>query len=110
MVEIAAAVALLARQDKPLEAVAVEPEPQNLMSTEEGMVRLFIDVGRDHGVRPNDIVGAIANEANIPGKSIGAIDIYDQFTFVDIPTEYKAQVLEHMSHASIRSRATRRAL
>jgi len=107
MAEIAAAAALLARQDKPLEVVAVEPEPQNLMSAEEGMVRLFIDVGRSHGVRPNDIVGAIANEADIPGKSIGAIDIYDEFTFVDVPTQYKAQVLERMSHASIRSRATR---
>jgi len=110
MAEIAAAAALLARQDKPLEVVAVEPkqsEPQNLMTAEEGMVRLFIDVGRSAGVRPNDIVGAIANEADIPGKSIGAIDIYDEFTFVDVPIEYKAQVLERMSHASIRSRATR---
>jgi ATP-dependent RNA helicase DeaD len=110
MAEIAAAAALLARQDKPLEVVAVEPkqsEPQNLMTAEEGMVRLFIDVGRSNGVRPNDIVGAIANEADIPGKSIGAIDIYDEFTFVDVPIEYKAQVLERMSHANIRSRATR---
>jgi len=44
------------------------------------MVRLFIDAGRSSGIGPGDIVGAIANQADIPGKAIGAIDIYGRFT------------------------------
>jgi ATP-dependent RNA helicase DeaD len=67
------------------------------------MVRLFVGAGRHAGVRPADIVGAIANEAGIPGKAIGAIDIYDDFTFVDVPAEYQAQVLDGLSGAMVRS-------
>ena len=82
--EIAAAAARLARGDKPLE-VEVEPAPERVARTEDGMVRLFIDAGSRAGVRPGDIVGAIANEAGVPGKAIGSIDIYDDFTFVELP-------------------------
>ncbi|MDQ4075261.1 MAG: DEAD/DEAH box helicase [Chloroflexota bacterium] len=105
MAEIAAAAARLARGDQPL-AVMLEPEPEQVPPSEDGMVRLFIDAGRKSGVRPSDIVGAIANEADIPGKSIGAIDIYDRFTFVDVPAQYADQVVERMRHASIRQRDT----
>ena len=45
---------------------------------EEGMTRLFIGAGRMSGVRPGDIVGAIANEANVSSRQIGAIDISDR--------------------------------
>jgi len=55
-------------------------------------------------VRPADIVGAIANEADVPGKAIGAIDIYDSFTFVEVPARYGAQVLDRMARATIRGR------
>jgi ATP-dependent RNA helicase DeaD len=108
MAEIAAAAARLARGDKPLAppAMPVLPEraPLPLPRGEAGMVRFFIDAGRFHGVRPADIVGAIANEAGVPGKAIGAIDIYDDFTLVDVPAEYQARVLDSMSRATIRSR------
>lgn len=99
--EIGAAAARLARRDKPL--AAVESEPQAGPPPEDGMVRLFVDVGRKSGLRPNDIVGAIANEAGIPGRSIGAIDIYENFAFVEIPAEYQDQVLTAMSGARIRN-------
>ena len=103
MSEIAAAAARLARGDKPLEIVMeIEPEPDQ--PVDDGMVRLFIDAGSRNGVRPGDIVGAIANEAGVPGKVIGAIDIYDRFTFVDVPLQYKEQVLERMSGVAIRGR------
>ncbi|HYN20469.1 MAG TPA: DEAD/DEAH box helicase [Thermoanaerobaculia bacterium] len=101
--EIAAAAARLARGDKPLE-MEIETEPQVQVSAEGGMVRLFLSAGRRNGVRPADIVGAIANEAGVPGKSIGSIDVYDNFTFVEVPAEYRDQVLERMSRATIRGR------
>ena len=42
-------------------------------------------MGHVHGVKPGNIVGAIANEANIDSKHIGAIEIYDNFSTVDLP-------------------------
>jgi ATP-dependent RNA helicase DeaD len=103
LAEIAAGAARLARGDKPLE-VAVEPEPRGVHQAEDGMVRLFIDAGSRAGVRPGDIVGAIANEAGVPGKAIGSIDIYDHFTFVELPAQFRDQVLERMAHATLRGR------
>jgi len=102
MVEIAAAAARLAHGDQPL-VVPIEPAPESVPVTEDGMVRLFIAAGRVSGVRPADIVGAIANEAGVPGKAIGAIDIYDDFTFVDVPAEYYKQVMAAMGSATIRN-------
>jgi ATP-dependent RNA helicase DeaD len=101
LAEIAAGAAWLARRDKPLMA-AIDAEPLN-EPDEEGMVRLYIDAGRSRGVRPSDVVGAIANEAGIPGRVIGAIDIYDEFTLVDVPAEYKQQVLGAMAGANLRN-------
>jgi ATP-dependent RNA helicase DeaD len=103
LAEIAAGAARLARGDKPLE-IEVEPEPAAVPRAEEGMVRLFIAAGSRAGVRPGDIVGAIANEADVPGKAIGSIDIYDRFTFVEVPAQYRDQVLQRMARATIRGR------
>lgn len=105
MREVAAAAARLARGDKPLD-VAVERPPAG-PPPEDGMVRLFIDAGRQSGMRPADVVGAIASEAGVPGKEIGAINVYDRVTFVEVPVAYKRQVLERMAHATIRKRPVR---
>ncbi len=99
--EIAAAAVFLAVGDKPLE-VEIEPEKKNFKFSEEGMVSLFINVGRRNRVNPGDIVGAIANEGDIPGKAIGAIDVFDRYTLVDIPAEYVEQVLNLMKDSRIR--------
>jgi ATP-dependent RNA helicase DeaD len=103
LAEIAAAAAYLARRERPLE-VAVEPETASLPSADGGMVRLFLNAGRVAGVRPADIVGAIANEAGVPGKEIGAIDINDRFSFVEVPARYQQQIVERMSGATLRGR------
>ncbi len=71
---------------------------------EQGMMRLFLDVGREDGVRPADIVGAIAGEANIPGRSIGSIDIYDRFTFVEVPEREANNVMKALGKATIRGK------
>ena len=101
--ELAAAAARLAAGEKPLE-VALEPSAQDIAPGEPGTVRLFIAAGRQDGVRPADIVGAICNEAGVPGREIGSIDIYDAFTFVDVPEQYREQVLKSMSRVRIRNR------
>ncbi|NLX10430.1 MAG: DEAD/DEAH box helicase [Chloroflexi bacterium] len=68
-----------------------------------GMTRLYIGVGREDGVRPGDIVGAIANEADIPGRSIGAIEIYDGFSFVDVPSNQAEHILRALRQTTIRN-------
>jgi ATP-dependent RNA helicase DeaD len=101
--EIAAAATFLAVGDKPLQ-VKVQPKPEQIVKQwNTDMTRLFVDVGRRDGIGAGDIVGAIANEGNVPGKAIGAIDIYDRFTLVDVPTEFANQVLEQMRNSRIRS-------
>jgi len=75
-----------------------------------GMARLFIRVGRQDSVRPTDIVGAIANEAHIPGDSIGDIDIYDGFSFVEVPEEAAERVRTALNATTIRGRSPRATL
>lgn len=71
---------------------------------EPGMTRLFLNIGRNFNVRPQDIVGAIANEAGIPGRTIGAIDILDTYSFVDIPSQYVDQVIDAVTSSGIKGR------
>jgi ATP-dependent RNA helicase DeaD len=102
--EIAAAAARLARAGRPLDA-ASDPEPvPGAVEADGGMVRLFIDAGREAGVRPADIVGAIAGETGIPGQAIGAIDLYDRFAFVEVPAEHAERVVAGMRRVKIRNR------
>ena len=63
-------------------------------SHEDGMIRIKLNKGKIHGVRPNDIVGTIAFHANIPGYTIGKIRIEDKITFVDIPEDAMEQVMK----------------
>ena len=63
------------------------PRARKSSTPEEGMQRYRIEVGHTHGAKPGNIVGAIANEANISSKNIGAIEIYDNFSTVDLPKD-----------------------
>jgi ATP-dependent RNA helicase DeaD len=71
---------------------------------ERGMARLYIDIGRNDGVRPADIVGAIANEANIPGRAIGAIELFEHFSFVEVPENTFDRVMRALKRTTIRGR------
>lgn len=73
-------------------------------SHEGGMTRLNFNIGRNARVRPQDLVGAIANEASIPGRAIGAIDIMDTSTFVDVPENMAQQVIAAMNQSSVKGR------
>lgn len=71
---------------------------------EEGMTRLFLNLGKKDHVSPNHIVGAIASEARIPGRVIGQIDMYDKFSFVEIPHRDVSRVLKGMKGKTINHR------
>ena len=70
----------------------------------EKMVRLFINAGKKSKIRAKDIVGAIANEAGIPGKTLGEIAIFDEYTFMDVPNEFVRDILHGMKHAKIKGK------
>lgn len=71
---------------------------------EAGMVRLFINIGRNNKIQAKDVIGAIAGETGIAGKLIGKIDIYEKFTFVEVPKEYAREVLDIMKNNTIKGK------
>ena len=72
--------------------------------TAEGMRKVFFGAGFDAGISAKDLVGAIANEAGVPGKDLGAIDITDRFSLVEVPEEVAEYVIESMQGSRIRGR------
>ncbi len=71
---------------------------------DEKMARLFINIGKAQRITPGDILGAVAGESGIPGRMVGSIDMYDGYTFVDVPGCYADDVLKAMAHAKIKGK------
>ena len=70
-------------------------------ATEAGMERFRVEVGHHHGVRPGSIVGAIANEAGLEGRYIGKIEIYDDFSTVDLPEGMPKDIFRSLQQARV---------
>ena len=68
----------------------------------EDVARLFINIGKNQGIRPGDILGAIAGESGMPGRMVGSIDMFDNYTFVEVPREHADVVLQAMRGAKIK--------
>ena len=66
-----------------------------------------IDVGRVHGVKPGNIVGAIANEGGLSAADIGRVVLRDQFSLVDLPAGLAADVLQHLGGVRVAGQALR---
>lgn len=66
-----------------------------------GMVRLFLTIGRQHKIRPHELVKIISEETGISAKSIGDISIFDKFTFLEVPEEVGLRVINIMDRLSI---------
>lgn len=117
--DIAAALTYLAQKDRPLIPAAAEHGGERVRANrsedargerregrgkrqESGEGRLFrIDVGRNDGVTPKDIVGALANEGGIPGKSIGYIKLYDEYSTVVLPDDVDERALARLEKTRI---------
>lgn len=120
--DLAAALLFLAQKDRPLQ-LKEEPvrtrESRQRDNREGGrnrrdrgerhfrefanvkMQRYRLDVGREHGVMPGNIVGAIANEAEIDNRYIGHIKLFDHYSIVDLPEEIPAEVLRHLQKVRV---------
>ena len=69
-----------------------------------GMVRFFMNIGRIQQIRPQDVIRWIADESGISGNIIGMINIYDKFTFVEVPEEYASRVQSCMHQNMFKGR------
>jgi ATP-dependent RNA helicase DeaD len=85
--------------DRPRRDAAPRPQRKAHRETgkpEEGMERFRLEVGNTHGVKPGNIVGAIANEAEIDSEHIGRIEIFDEYSTVDLPEGMPKELLKHL--------------
>ena len=120
--QIAAALTYLVQKDRPLQ-LPKEPEPRFRDDSdfrerpqrrdrnrnhrpEEGMISYRIEVGRNHGVTPKHIVGAIANEGGINSRHIGRIRLFNTFSVVDLPEGMPAETFEHLKKVQICGEST----
>jgi ATP-dependent RNA helicase DeaD len=92
-----------------------QPEPQRAADGNRGrrpgrmqtpssdrVTRLFIGAGRNAGIRPADLVGAITGEAGIPSRELGAIEIADRFSLVEVPQDRADEIVAAMKKATLR--------
>ncbi|WP_374483414.1 DEAD/DEAH box helicase [Zoogloea sp.] len=129
--EIAAALAFLAQKDRPLQMpdtgrpdiaqlAAGKPEPRAPRDAREPrenrgqilerrrdfaegrLARYRIDVGREHMASPKDIVGAIANEAGIESRFIGQINLFEDYSTVELPADLPNEVIQILRRARVR--------
>ncbi|MBW6453858.1 MAG: DbpA RNA binding domain-containing protein, partial [Methyloprofundus sp.] len=80
------------------------------VSLKDGLERYRIEVGKDHGAKPGNIVGAIANEAGLDGKEIGQIDMHGEFSIVDLPKGMPAELLKDLQNARVAGQQLRMTL
>ena len=64
-----------------------------------------MSVGKRDGIRPADVVGSIANEADVPGRDIGPIEIQDNITYVTVPAEFVEKIVAKVGRARFRGKA-----
>src|SRR5205085_157893 len=69
-----------------------------------GMTRPFVGAGRDAGVRPQDLVGAITGESRLSGKEIGAIEIADRYALVEVPESAVQEVIAALRATTIKGK------
>ena len=98
------AAALLAMQLGETSTQTLPKEEFGDTGAEPGMVRMFMNIGKKDRVRIGDILGAVAGESGMEGALVGTIDMYDNFSFVEVPQEYAAAVLEATNHSKIKGR------
>ena len=107
IMDVAAAAIALANEQADKPAPAEEPEPQ----VEPGyrgerasgrLTLLRISVGKEESIRPADLVGAIAGEAGVPSRVIGAIKIHDDYSLVEVPEELSERIIEALKRTKIR--------
>lgn len=108
-IEIAAAAVRLLESERAASAEAAATLAAAKLGTRDrtatgDMVRLFITIGARDGARPGDLVGAIANEANISSSEVGKIDVRESHSVVEVSASVADTVIERVNGTSIKGR------
>lgn len=77
------------------------------IKVENGMVKLFLTVGKKDNIKIKDIVGAIASKTTVAGKDLGKIIILDSYSFIEVPAEYVDEVIKTMNKNQIKNRSVK---
>jgi ATP-dependent RNA helicase DeaD len=90
------------RERRPRRGDRAERRPDRQSDTD--VTRLYVGLGRRAGVRPADLVGAIANEAGIDARAVGSIEIADRFSIVEVPDDAAEDIIGALRSTTIRGR------
>jgi ATP-dependent RNA helicase DeaD len=93
-----------AREDRERRTPSGRSGPSHGRGPTSGMARVYIGGGRSAGIRPQDLVGAIANESGLPGRDVGAIEIADRFSLVEVPESAADEVIRALQQTRIKGR------
>jgi ATP-dependent RNA helicase DeaD len=88
----------------PIPKGAPRHRPRDRSAGAEGVARLFVGAGREAGIRPGDLVGAITGEAGINSRELGAIEIADRFSLVEVPESRANDIMAALRATTIRGR------
>jgi ATP-dependent RNA helicase DeaD len=92
------------REDRGRRTAGDRPAPSRGRGPAGNVTRLFIGAGRNAGIRPQDLVGAIANESRLSGRDVGAIEITDRFSVVEVPDDAADEVITALQQTRIKGR------
>ncbi|NEM98947.1 DEAD/DEAH box helicase [Pontibacter burrus] len=101
--EVAAALLKMTLKEAKVKEAGKEAE-KGLGFSKEGFDRLFITIGKKDRVHPKDLIDLLAANADIPASKVGDIDLYDKFSFVEVPSEYTANILEKVGRIEVDGR------
>ena len=87
---------------KPKPPVADAPKPKASRATPSGQTRLWMNLGDTQGIKPIDIVNAVAGETGLPGKVVGTVDVREKHLFVDVAAEHANGIIAKLNRASIK--------
>jgi ATP-dependent RNA helicase DeaD len=103
IIDVAAAAVAIANDGAEKPVAAAEPEPEEMPDRTSGRLTLLrISVGKEESIRPADLVGAIAGEAGVPSRVIGAIKIHDDYSLVEVPEELTERIVMALKRTKIR--------
>jgi ATP-dependent RNA helicase DeaD len=79
-----------------------EPKPKASRATPKGQTRLWMNLGETQGIKPIDVVNAVAGETGLPGKVVGTVDVREKHLFVDVAEEHANSIVSKLKRASIK--------
>jgi len=85
---------------KPKPASAA-PKPKASRATPKEQTRLWMNLGETQGIKPIDIVNAVAGETGLPGNVVGTVDVREKHLFVDVSSEHANGIIAKLNRAQI---------